>query len=817
MDALRHMYRHALRKLLKTPGATGLAIFALAIGIGLTVAMFGIIQGVFLRGLPFEEGHELMHLEANNLERDQNAIEISQHDFVEFVREQTSFEGLAAWTSGTINLADEGVPDRFDGSFMSPNFLELLEVKPLLGRGFEARDAEDGAHPVVLISHNVWKSRYGSDPSVIDRGVRANSKAATIIGVMPEKFRFPVTSEVWMPLDLRVEELPRGSDEILSVEVFGRLKDGVSLEQASSEMAVLARQLELQFPATNEGVGSVVKPFIEEFVDEETRQLTGVMFVAVVLVLLIACFNVANLLIGRASVRSREIAIRSALGSGRWHNLASVLAESSILSFLGAALGIGLAHVGLQAFGNSLQTTAPPFWMEFYIDTPVLLLAVFAAALSALVAGLVPAWQSARPDLRQVLSDSTRGSTSFHVGWVSKTMVVTQVAISAALLIGAGLAVRSVLAANHFEHHFDGEKVLTARVGLFEGDYPEDADRVAFFERLARDLGQRAEVDSVALGTVIPTDEQIGAGGIRYERPGEEYEQAFQRPWSRFSIISPGYFKTLGVELLGGRDFTALDHADTARVAIVNQGFADKEWPGENPIGQRIDLWEGEEAEAADPQAGVVEVVGVVPNLRFAEFDNADDQHGIYVPLAQNPVRFAWIVVKTRGAPLAFAETLRGVVLEADPNLPIYFVISMDQVLVRTMFFPNLLGFLFSLFGGAAIFLACVGLYGLMAFAVTRRTQEMGVRMALGAESEDVLRLVLGQGLRQTALGLVIGLVLGAGLSVILAGFLFQVQAQDPVTFGAVSVMLLAIATLACMVPALRASRVDPLVALRYD
>ncbi|MEM8996912.1 MAG: ABC transporter permease [Acidobacteriota bacterium] len=817
MEAWFGILKQALRRLAKTPGATAISVFAMALGIGLTASMFGVIQGLYLRGLPFPDSHEIVHVECTNIEKSQERFEVSRHDFAVLEREQTSFESVAGYTGGTFNLADGGLPERFDGVWISPGFDDLLGVEPVLGRSFTRADAAPGAERVILLAHEVWQKRYGSAKDVIGKSVRLNSEPATIIGVMPEEFAFPDSNHMWMPLVDEVDDFPRGTDDLPTIDVVARLLDGATFDAAGSELSVLARRLQADFPATNEGTEFVIEPLMDAFVGEEERQITSVMFVAVVLVLLIACFNVANLLIGRASVRSREMAIRSALGSSRWRHLASVLTEAGVIAFSGSVLGILYAHLSLNYFHQKIQVVGTPYWMQFRLDWTVVGMALAAATAATLISGLVPALQASRPDLRSVLSDANRGSTSFHVGWVSRVMVVTQVAISTALLIAAGLAVRSVLKVNFYEHQFDGDKVLSARVGLFEGSYPDDESRLAFFDEIRSRLAEDPEVAAVGVGTILPTDDEIGGGGRFYERPGETYEGTFEMPWARFAAITPGYFEALTVSVLRGRDFTEQDHGNAPRVALVNERFAAKEWPGEDAIGKTIDLYMGEEAEAKDPQAGLAEVVGVVANLRFAEFDDADDQHGIYVPLAQDPVRFAWLVVKTRSAPAAYSEPLRRAVLEVDPDLPLYFVRTMDEVLERTLFFPNLLGVLFSLFGAAAVFLACVGLYGLMAFAVTRRTQEMGVRMALGARAEDVLRLVLGQGLKQTAFGLVVGVLLGAGLSVVLASFFFQVEAGDPLTFVLVPLLLLGVATLACAAPAYRAASTDPLVALRQD
>ncbi len=815
LDTVFQHLRYTFRKLARTPGSSAAAVIAMALGIALTTWMYAIIDGTVLRNLPYEEADRLLHLERNNLSRDIDSMEVTQHDFAAWSDQQQSFEGLAGFTFGTFNLADETLPERYDGAWISANFLDLLRVDPILGRRFKAEDEQVGAAPVILLGHHVWRKRYGSDPDVVGRVIRVNSELTTVVGVLEEGFLFPIRQDAWMPLILETHELQRG--EGTTLEVFGRLKDGVTLDAASGEIATIARRLEQEFPETNEGVGSVLQPYINEYVGDQTRMLLGVMMACVLLVLLIACFNVANLLIGRASKRGRELAIRSALGSSRWQTIVQVMSESAVVAFAGAAIGVAIAHFGLQLFDTALATTDPPFWFVFELSTRVLLVVIGVTVASALIAGIFPALQASRPNVGQVLQDTSRGSTSFRLGRVTRFLVIAEVAGSCALLLGAGLAVRSVLAQTSYDLRIATDHLMSARIGLFEGDYPEDSDRTLFWQRLRDKVASRAEVASAAIGTVMPADTRIGADGTRFERPGETYEGPRDMPFTRLSAVSPGYFETLGAEILAGRDFNSADDRDSTAVALVNEDFARKEWPGESPIGQRVNLWMGTEEEAENPAAGWLEVVGLVPNLRAAEFDNEDDQQGVYQPVAQSEVRFAWIIARTRNDPVAFANPLRSTVQEIDANLPLYYVRSMDKVLEETLFMNNLLGMMFSTFGAVALILACVGLYGVMAFAVTQRIQEMGVRMALGADRGDVFGLILRQGLGKVAVGLIPGIGLGALLGLALGSFLFQVKSGDPVTFVAVPAILLVVSVIACLLPARRASSVDPVEALHYE
>lgn len=814
MNTLFRELRYAFRLLRKDPGSSLVAVLAMALGIGLTATMYSVLGGVFLRGLPFEESEDLIHLEVALPSKDIDSAEVDPHDFLEWREQQESFEGLVGFRMGTVNLSDGGLAERFDGAWISADFLRLLRVSPIQGRGFEAADEILGAPPVTLLAYHVWQKRYGGDPAVIGREVRVNSEPATIIGVLPQGFRFPLLQEVWLPLQV---DLSESRSKGRSLEVVGRLKEGVSLDQAAVEMTTIVQRLERQFPETNEGMVPLLKPYVREFIDDETILLTSVMFAAVLLVLLVACINVANLLIGRASNRGKELAIRSALGASRLAVVAQVFLEALLLASAGAVLGTGLAWVALRALDRAMVQTAQPFWIRFYLDGNVLAFTAGVTIFAALVASLLPSLQASKSSLASMLQDAGRGSTSFRLGRTSRALVVLEVAISFALLVGAALMVRSVLTAYNYDLGFETERLLTARVGLTESDYPESREWPAFYENLQTRLAARPEVESVAMATALPMDTEIGPGFSRFARTGEIYEVPQKMPWALHSVIQPGYFETLSVSVLAGRDFDLGDRTDTTPVALVNASFAEREWPGENPIGQLVDQWMGEEEEAEDPNAGVVEVVGVVPDLRFGDFLTEESQETIYVPLAQVPRRFVWVIVQTRKNPVDFVETLRSEVQSLDPDLPLYFVRPMDQVIERALFFPNLFGVMFSTFGVVALLLACVGLYGVMAFGVARRTQEMGVRMAFGARSSDVLNLVLKQGLRQVVVGLVVGLGLAVGLASVLGAFLFQVKPMDPWTFTFIPALLVVVSIVACGIPALRAAAVDPLVALRHE
>jgi len=458
-----------------------------------------------------------------------------------------------------------------------------------------------------------------------------------------------------------------------------------------------------------------------------------------------------------------------------------------------------------------------PYWVRFEVNGRVLFFAVAISVLSAFIAGILPAVRASRPNLSEMLHDGARGATTFGLGRLSRSLAVFALALSCALAVAAALSMRSTLAAQSHELSFDTANVLTARVGLVEDVYPGEDDWRRLYAQIRERVAARPEVVAAAIGTVVPTDTQLATGWTRYKRTGETYEDWWQMPVARSAVVSPGYFAAFGVDLLAGRDFSAAERDGEPLAVIVNEEFARKEWPGKNPVGQRVHLWMGREKEAVDPGSGWAEVVGLAPDLRFFDFNNEDNQQGIYLPLAQHPRRSALVIARTRTDPTAFTPTLRRTVQTVDADLPLFFVRSMDQVLEATLTYHRIITLTFVIFGTMALLLAAVGLYGVTFVSVIQRIPEMGVRMALGACPQDVVRLILKQGLKKTAIGLGVGLALGWGLGKALESVLFQVRPEDPVTFTVIPFFLLAVSLLAYLVPAWRASRVDPVEVLRSE
>ncbi|CAN5852516.1 ABC transporter permease [soil metagenome] len=809
MAALLQDLRYGARLLVKNPGFSAIAVLTLALGIGLTTMMFSIVNGAILRGLPFEEADRLMHLHRTNLAEDIPRMDVSVHDFADWRQQQQAFEGLAAFTGGTVNVSGTERAERFDGAWITANGFDLLRVRPVLGRSFVEGEDAPGAAPVVIIGYRMWQDYYQGDPQIVGKTLRANGEETTIVGVMPEKFAFPMSQNIWLPLRKTAEMYRRGAEEAPGFSVFGRLRQGVSVDQANTQMNAISRRLALEYPETNAGVGAVVKPYVEEFIGKEPRMLLFTMLGAVFGVLLIACANAANLLLSQAALRAKEVGIRTAMGASRGRVILQFLTEPLAIAVVGALLGVGIAWIGIRLFNSAIAGTNPPFWIDIRIDTTVLLFVLAITLFATFISGILPAIRASGGNVSEILKDETRGSSSMRSGKLSKGLVIFEIALSVALLVGAGLMIKSVAKLRNIDFGFATEDVFTARVGLPEADqkYADAARRLHFFEeveaRIAADPGVRA----AALTTALP-GRYAPDGRMAIE--GKTYEKEMDHPRSHFVGITPAFFETFGVGMLQGRAFTSQDREGSLPVAIVNQSFARKHFPQEEALGKRIRVG------GADSERPWLTIVGVVPGMYPGGVEN-ELPEAIYTPVAQDAPRFLSIAARTRGNPTALTPPVREAVSAVDADIPIYFVYTLAESIAQNNWHYRVFGSIFVLLGFVALFLAAIGLYGVMAFSVSRRTREMGVRMALGARPGDVKRLIVRQGIIQLAIGLTIGLAMALGVSRLLAVALFQVDPRDPMIFAAIVVVLSATGVLASWVPARRATRVDPMVALRYE
>ena len=798
--------RYAARSLRKDPGLSGIAVLALALGIGLTAVMFSIVYSALLRGLPYEDGERIVHVfRVNPEDGDLNSLPI--HDYQALRDEQNAFTGLAAYYTGTVNLRGSERAVRLDGAFMTHQSFDLLGIQPVLGREFGPDDDQPDAPLTVVLGYELWESQYDADRDVLGRTVVVNGEQAEIIGVMPEEFAFPVVQEIWLPLRADALSVPWGEGRWHTV--LGKLEGDRTREEAAAQLNVVAQRLEAEHPETNENMSLTVRPFTEAAIGDEASAMLLTMLLTVSLVLFIACLNVANLLLARASVRTREVAIRTAMGAHRWRVMSVMIAEALTLALAGAVVGTGIAWVGIEWFSAAVASTQPPFWLVFKLDGPILGFIIAVTGLAAVVAGAVPAWKATGASVSEVLKDESRGSSGLQIGRLSRALVVGELALSVGLLVAAGLMVKSVTTLASFDYGFDTEELFTARLGVFESEYPDSLDRIQFFQEVRDEIQALPEVRAASLATALPA---TGSGGTRLALDGRPYEENRDMPIARQAVVDPTYFRVLGVEPLLGRTFEAGDDGDGLPVALVNESFARSHYPDASPLGARVRLG------GADSELPWRTVVGVVPDLYMQGVGNpGEPEDGLYIPLAQADGRFISILARGNGPSMSLTVPVRDAVARVDADVPLYWVGSLQSRIDESSWFYRIFGTLFMAFGVAALFLAAVGLYGVMSFSVSRRTPEVGIRMALGAEGGQVLGLILRQGMAQVALGITLGLVLAFFLSRALGLLLFQVSPNDPTVFGAIVVLLGLTGLLASVIPARRATRVDPMVALRSE
>jgi putative ABC transport system permease protein len=819
MDSLLRDLRYAFRSIRRTVGTSLVAVIALALGIGLTTIMFSIVYGAMLRGLPFEEQENLISIDATNLSRGMPRMPVSIHDLTEWRARQHSFEDIAGYSNTSINLAVDGMaPVRLSATRMDPAAFRLVRTQPVLGRVFTEEENRPGAPLVMLIGYDVWQQNFGGAHSVLGRSVRVNGEPATIIGVMPERFGFPNETNAWVPV--RLDAVQSARVNAPRFQALGRLRSEVSLEQARAELVAIANDLALRFPDTNKGVSVDAVELRKRLFNGEERATLWMMFGAVTLVLLIACANVANLLIGRALLRTKEVAVRTALGASRLRVMSQFLIEAFTLALLGAALGTMLGFIGISMFNRAIVDTNPPYWLMIRLDGAALLCIGGAMLLATLAAGGVPAWQAARANTQSVLKDESRGTSSFRLSRITRGLVAVEIALSAGLLFWAGLMIKTVVKVNTVDLGFDTRPLFTARVTENPSQFalqnpaqpptPEQraadrARRLRFADELLTGLRTLPPVEDVALASSVP-----GMSGNRrsYKVEGTTYQENTNLPNAADVLVTPDFFRVLGVSPLAGRVFTESD-IGALPVAVVNRAFVLRHFPNGSALGGRIKMM-------GDSLAPWLTIVGVVPDL-YANGLSNEEPVAVYRPFAQEPLRSVAILARTRGNPVAITNEVRQTIGRINPDVPLEEANSLARLIDDDNWYYAVFGSLFIAFGVAALFLGSVGLYGVVAFSVGQRKREMGVRMAIGANAADVLRLVLRQGMLQVAIGLVLGTALALPVARLMAALLFQVKPIDLPIYSAVVLVLVSTAALACYVPARRAARLDPIEALRAE
>ena len=799
--------RFGLRTLARNPVFTFVAVIALSLGIGANAVVFTLTNTVLLKGFPFDKNDRILYMGSRNLTRSDQFGPVSYADFRDWRTQAKSFVGIAAASGTQINLTDDqGLPETHRAAQMSANSFYLIGQKPLIGRDFTSADEAVGAPQVMILTYGLWERRYGKDANILGRIVKLNGTPTSIIGVMPKGLTFPFDGDLWFPLVPTADSEKR---ELRDLIAFGRLTDGATLESARAEMQTIGHNLAMAYPVTNQNFAPVVWTYNRFYVGAEITTIFLAMLVAVSFVLLIACANVANLLLARAVSRSREISIRIAVGATRWRLIRQLLIESVIIAVAGGALGWLLGLWGVHIFDVVTTPFGKPSWMVFSMDYRVFAYLAAVSFGSSLLFGLAPALRLSKLDVLSGLKDGGRGSSEgHHSRRLSSLLVIAEMALAIVLLAGAGLMIRSFLNVYRASLGVNTTKsVLTMRLILPQAKYSHPNDQIFLHERLKTSLESIPGVERVAIANFLPTG---GSTPIPYEFEGAPMD-ASRRATLSAVVITSDYFHVMGVAALQGRFFTDSDGVAGPQVAIVNQRFAAKFWPGEDPLGKRLRLFSGATAQPW------LTVVGVVPNIVQNDIAPRQIDPLIYLPYRERPQADMAVVALTRVPPVTLGTAFRREIQSIDPDLPIYNLWTMQQRLERNYWFYRAMGVLFVVFAGIALMLASIGLYAVMAHSVGQRTQEMGLRMALGATARNLLRLVFVTGMRQVAIGLAIGALASLAMMRVLKSALVAVSPADPATFVIATAVLVLAAALGCYIPARRAMRVDPLVALRHE
>jgi predicted permease len=804
MGSLLKDIQFAVRGLLKRPGFTVIAVLTLALGIGANTAIFSVVNGVLFRPLPYPAPQQLVMTWENHQAKGGPEREwLSPPGFEDWRTQNSVFSHLSALNDWGPTLTGRDEPEPLVGAAVSHDMFDLLGVKPSMGRTFHPDEDQPGAPNVVVLSHELWQRRYGSDQGILTKSISLNEENFTVIGVMPAGFKFPVIGNAELWRTLKPTANPRCQRGCLVWRAIGRLKPESSIEKARVEMSLIAGRLESQYPESNSKVGVTLVPLHEQLVGSMQRPLL-VLLAAVVLVLLIACANVANLTLARAATREKEIAIRAALGASRGRVIRQLLTESTVLAFAGGACGLLLAFWLLRFFIRLSPPGAPRF-DEIGIDSQVLGFTLLVAVVTGLIFGLVPALHVSRSDLSNSLKEAAKGAASGSKGGrLRRFLVIAEMALALILLIGGGLLMKSFLQLQRVDPGFNADHVLTLRLFLNRTHYPELQQALSFYTQLLDRVQTLPQVQAAAATSTLPmsgddTDTSFLIEGHPPPPPNQE-------PVAWYNSVSSDYFRTMGVQLVKGRVFTDHDDDKSPLVVVISETMARRYWPNEEPLGRRIGNSSGRWRE----------IVGVVRSVKHFGLD-ADTPLLMYFPVRQVPARGMSLVVRTAGDPLSLVPALRGQVLLGDKNIAIAKVSTLDDLVSSSITQQRFILLLLGCFAALALALAAVGIYGVMSYAVTQRTHEIGIRMALGAKTVDVLRLVVKGGMTLALIGVAIGLAGAFALTRMMATLLFEVTPTDASTYAIVSVGLLFVALLACYIPARRATKVDPLVALRYE
>jgi putative ABC transport system permease protein len=805
METFLQDLRYAVRVLIKKPAFASLAVLALALGIGANSAIFSVVNAVLLRPLPFPDADKLVWVWDTQPQLETAPSSVA--DFLDWREQNQSFEYMAAFQDGDMFFdRGEGNEDIRVG-LVTPDMFSLLRVSPILGRTFTEEETRPGHFRVALLSYSLWKQRFGSDENIIGQTVTLSGFPYTIIGVMPAGFDFPNQALLWRPFPIDPNRIDRGPHFL---KVVARLKSNVALDQAQAEMSAIAGRLAESFPEKIAGHGVRLQP-LQEFLTGNIRPVLFVLLAAVGFVLLIACANVANLLLARAASRQKEMAVRSALGASRARIIKQLLTESVLLAIAGGALGLALSVWGVKVL-IALGANNIPRAKEIGLDWWVVGFTFSISILTGIVFGLIPALQVSKPDLNETLKESGRTTAGAHSSRVRSLLVIAEVALSLVLLVGAGLMIKSLHLLNEVKPGFNPDKLLTMGVTLLSSRYPEDQQVVSLYQQLLERLGNTPGAESVAAISELPLAGSNTNDSFTIEgRPAIAKEE---EPLAEYRVITPDYFKSMGIALLAGRDIALTDTKQSPNVVVINESFARRHFPDGDAIGHRLKF----QGQLRDPLL----IVGVVGDVHHFGLDEKPTPEA-YVPYLQDPLRdesyarSMTIVVRTKSDPEALAGTFRNEALAVDKSLPVYGIKTMSEYMRDSLSQRRFNMMLLGIFAAVALVLAAVGIYGVLSYSVSQRTHEIGIRMAVGAQPKDILKLVVGQAMMMALLGVAIGLVAAFALTRLMASLLYGVSATDPLIFALISVALTSVALAASLVPARRAIKVDPMIALRYE
>jgi putative ABC transport system permease protein len=818
--------RFGLRMLLKSPGFAIVTVLALALGIGANTAIFSVVNGILLRPLPYKTADRLTFL--SEWSQQVPNMSVSYPNFQDWRAQNHSFEELAAFRSNGYVLTGAGEPERLSAREVSQGFFNALGVAPATGRNFTTDEDRAGANRTVLLSYGVWQRRFGANPSVVGQTLTLNNEGYTVIGILPQSFEWQAPVDIYVPLGLNADRM-QVRDNHPGIYLLGLLKPGVTIEQASADLTAITQRLAQQYPQSNAGTSFTINS-LQYTATQSIRSQLFVLLAAVAFVLLIACANVANLLLARAASRGREIAIRTALGAGRARIVRQLLTESLLLSLAGGGLGLLLATWGVDLLLASVSNSVPNNLIaNVRLDSRVLVFTLVASVVTGLLFGLAPAIQISKTNLNESLKEGGRsGSEGGARHRIRSFLVVAEIALSLLLLVGAGLLVKSFLNLRQADIGFNPDNVLTMRLALPEARYKENGQIENFYRALVQRVQTLPGVESAAITVGLPMNGGIESG---VTAEGHEVTDVKDVTVAVNLTVSPDYFKTMNIPVVEGRAFTDQDREGAPRVAIIDEMMAAKFFPGQSAVGKRIRLG------GAPPQNGMapppwMEIVGVVKHVRHYGA-NETARVELYRPYFQLPIpvdsplaqgqpvtfnRSMNLAVRSASSnPAALTGSIRQAVQEIDQELPISAVQPMNDIVEQTISPQRFATWMLGLFAASALLLAALGIYGVMAYSVTQRTHEIGIRMALGAERRDVLRMVVGQGMKLAVIGVAVGLVGAFAATRAMSTLLFGVNASDPLTYGGVAVLLTAVALLACLLPARRATKVDPMIALRYE